>query len=94
MRRERTHAALRQKPCRLARRGGEGDNTPMQIQLNGEPRAIAAQTTVLQLVQAEGLGERRVAVEVNGEIVPRGRHGEHALSEGDRVEIVHALGGG
>jgi sulfur carrier protein len=71
-----------------------GDNTRMQIQLNGEPRAIAAQTTVLQLVQAEGLGERRVAVEVNGEIVPRGRHGEHALSDGDRVEIVHALGGG
>ena len=71
-----------------------GDNTPMQIQLNGEPRAIAAQTTVLQLVQGEGLGERRVAVEVNGEIVPRGRHGEHALVEGDRVEIVHALGGG
>ena len=71
-----------------------GDNTRMQIHLNGEPRAIAAQTTVLELVKAEGLADRRVAVEVNGEIVPRGRHGERALSEGDRVEIVHALGGG
>jgi sulfur carrier protein len=50
--------------------------------------------TVLQLLQAEGLGERRVAVEINGEIVPRSRHGEHALGEGDRIEIVHALGGG
>lgn len=66
----------------------------MQIHLNGEPRAIAADTTVLQLLQAEGLGERRVAVEVNGEIIPRSRHGGHSLSEGDRVEIVHALGGG
>jgi sulfur carrier protein len=66
----------------------------MQILLNGEPRAIAEQTTVGQLLQAEGLGDRRVAVEVNGDIVPRGRHGEHALADGDRVEIVHALGGG
>ncbi len=66
----------------------------MQILLNGEPRAIAADTTVLQLLQSEGLGERRVAVEINSEIIPRGRHGEHSLAEGDRVEIVHALGGG
>ncbi|HEY0504610.1 MAG TPA: sulfur carrier protein ThiS [Lysobacter sp.] len=66
----------------------------MQILLNGEPRAIAADTTVLQLLQAEGLGERRVAVEVNSEIIPRSRHGQHALADGDRVEIVHALGGG
>jgi len=35
-----------------------------------------------------------VAVEVNGEIVPRGRHAEHRLQPGDRIEIVHALGGG
>jgi sulfur carrier protein len=35
-----------------------------------------------------------VAVEVNGEIVPRGVHATHALAEGDRVEVVHALGGG
>lgn len=66
----------------------------MDILLNGEPRAIAAHTTIAQLLQAEGLGERRVAVEVNGEIVPRGRHGERPLAEGDRIEIVHALGGG
>ncbi|GAA5078414.1 hypothetical protein GCM10025759_25540 [Lysobacter panacisoli] len=66
----------------------------MDIVLNGEPRAIAANTTVAQLLQAEGLGERRVAVEVNNQIVPRSRHVEHPLVEGDRVEIVHALGGG
>ena len=50
--------------------------------------------TVSDLLQSEGLAERRVAVEVNGAIVPRGAHATHALAEGDRVEVVHALGGG
>ncbi|HEV8694551.1 MAG TPA: sulfur carrier protein ThiS [Lysobacter sp.] len=66
----------------------------MDIVLNGEPRSLAAAVTVLELLRTEGLGDRRVAVEVNGEIVPRSRHSEHALAAGDRVEIVHALGGG
>ena len=66
----------------------------MDITLNGEPRMLATSTTVATLLQAEGLGERRVAVEVNGTIVPRSRHGEHPLADGDKVEIVHALGGG
>jgi sulfur carrier protein len=46
------------------------------------------------LLTEEGLAERRVAVEVNGEIVPRSQHGDHQLKDGDVVEIVHALGGG
>ncbi|MBN7136007.1 thiamine biosynthesis protein ThiS [Lysobacter enzymogenes] len=66
----------------------------MNILLNGEARALTAPITVDQLLAAEGLGERRVAVEINGEIVPRGRHALTALAEGDKVEIVHALGGG
>lgn len=66
----------------------------MEIVLNGEPRVLAAVLTVLELLQAEGLGERRVAVEVNGEIVPRSRLDQHLLRPGDRIEIVHALGGG
>ncbi|KGM55257.1 thiamine biosynthesis protein ThiS [Lysobacter daejeonensis GH1-9] len=66
----------------------------MDILLNGEPRALTAPASVLQLLQAEGLENRRVAVEVNGEIVPRSRHAEWTLATGDRVEIVHALGGG
>ena len=66
----------------------------MDFLLNGEPRTVAAPASVQQLLQAEGLQERRVAVEVNGEIVPRSRHAEWALVAGDRVEIVHALGGG
>ena len=74
--------------------GGNGDNGRMDIQLNGEPREIPGQATLATLLEHEGLAERRVAVEVNGEIVPRGRHATHVLQPGDTVEIVHALGGG
>ncbi|MDH5822836.1 sulfur carrier protein ThiS [Luteimonas sp. RD2P54] len=66
----------------------------MDIILNGDPLALPGPCTIAELLQAQGLGGRRVAVEVNGEIVPRGRHEAHPLQAGDRVEIVHALGGG
>lgn len=71
-----------------------GDNAGMEIILNGERRKVDDALTVLQLLQGEGLAERRVAVEVNGAIVPRSRHGKQPLAAGDRIEIVHALGGG
>ena len=71
------------------------DNGGMEIQLNGQPVALSdGVATIATLLEREGLAQRRVAVEVNGRIVPRGRHGEHVLQPGDRVEIVHALGGG
>ena len=66
----------------------------MDIRLNGAHFALPAGSTSSDLLVAQGLADRRVAVEVNGEIVPRGRHAEHALADGDVVEIVHALGGG
>ena len=66
----------------------------MDITLNGKARALDAACTIAALLEMEGLAQRRVAVEVNGEIIPRGRHVEHALADGDRVEIGHALGGG
>ncbi|MEO6104681.1 MAG: sulfur carrier protein ThiS [Pseudoxanthomonas sp.] len=66
----------------------------MQIQLNGEARQSSPDTTITSLLEAEGLAGRRVAVEVNGEIVPRGQHATRRLHDGDCVEIVHALGGG
>ena len=78
----------------MADRCAIGDNDAMEIVLNGKSLAVDANLTVAALLEAQGLGERRVAVEVNGEIVPRGRHGGHALAAGDQVEIVHALGGG
>lgn len=64
------------------------------IHLNGEPRQLPRGTDISALLDREGLATRRVAVEVNGSIVPRGAHAGHALRDGDRVEIVHALGGG
>ncbi len=66
----------------------------MNIIFNGEPRPLAALTTLVDLLQAEGLAERRVAVELNGEIVPRSQHADQILADGDKVEVVHALGGG
>ena len=66
----------------------------MHIDLKGQPHECAATTTVAGLLAHTGYGERRVAVEVNREIVPRSRHAQHELREGDRVEIVQAIGGG
>lgn len=70
------------------------ETAPMTIVLNGSPRAVPVACTIAGLLREAGHGERRVAVEVNGEIVPRSAHAGHALAEGDRVEIVQALGGG
>jgi sulfur carrier protein ThiS len=66
----------------------------MQITLNGEARDCAPGTSVSSLLDAAGYAGKRVAVEVNLEIVPRSAHASHLLAEGDKVEIVHAIGGG
>ena len=66
----------------------------MQIQLNGTAREVAEDTTLAALIGTLELGNRRVAVEVNEELVPRTQHQEHRLRPGDRVEIVQAIGGG
>lgn len=66
----------------------------MQIQLNGQTCECKPGTTVAALLDQTGHGGRRVAVEVNREIVSRSRHTDHVLHEGDRVEIVQAIGGG
>ncbi|CBA16742.1 sulfur carrier protein ThiS [Xanthomonas albilineans] len=66
----------------------------MHIELNGRQRTLSPGSTVATLLSEENLAQRRVAVEVNGTIVSRGAHADHVLHDGDRVEIVHALGGG
>lgn len=66
----------------------------MDIQLNGERTEVADHITLARMLADCGYAERRVAVEVNREIVPRSRHAELRLAPGDRVEIVHAIGGG
>jgi len=70
------------------------ENARMDLQLNGAARTFDARCTVADLLAREDLTERRVAVEVNGTIVPRSAHATHGLNDGDRIEIVHALGGG
>lgn len=64
------------------------------ITLNGEPHRIAPATTVAALLDSLGHSRRRVAIERNGEIVPRGLHPVTPLIDGDRIEIVVAVGGG
>lgn len=66
----------------------------MNIFLNGESRVIEDGATVAALIEQLGLIGQRLAVEVNGEIVPRGEHPSHILHEGDKVEVVRAIGGG
>ncbi|MGI3778269.1 MAG: sulfur carrier protein ThiS [Janthinobacterium lividum] len=67
---------------------------PITITLNGEPRALDGPVTVAGLVRALSLDGRKIAVERNREIVPRGRYDAVELGQGDRLEIVHFIGGG
>ena len=66
----------------------------MDILLNGQPRTLDEGTSLHDLLVAEGLHERRLAIEVNLEIIPRAQHADYRLKPGDRVEIVQAIGGG
>jgi sulfur carrier protein len=64
------------------------------IIVNGETRDVAPGATLAALLAAIGLDLRKVAVERNEEIVPRSSYAEVALAPGDRLEIVHFIGGG
>jgi sulfur carrier protein len=64
-----------------------------RIQVNGENRAVSA-ATILALVKELGLDVRKVAVEINREIVPRSLHATTVLNDGDQVELVQFVGGG
>ena len=66
----------------------------MRILLNGQSRAVEPGTTLAVLVASLDLGGRRMAVEINEEVIPRSEYADLVLGEGDRVEIVHAVGGG
>ncbi|KAA1175645.1 sulfur carrier protein ThiS [Marinobacter salinexigens] len=66
----------------------------MQVQVNGEAMELPSGATVTTLIDQMALAGKRLAVEVNEDIVPRSQHPGFALNEGDRVEVVHAIGGG
>ena len=66
----------------------------MNITVNGTTTRVDDAAPMSALVQQLGLVGRRIAVEVNEELIPRSGFNEHCLNEGDRVEIIHAVGGG
>ena len=66
----------------------------MQILVNGQPRDAAPRLALPRLIEELKLGDRRVAVELNGAIVPRSAWPATLLADGDKLEIVHAIGGG
>ena len=66
----------------------------MEIFVNGQPQTVAEGYTSAQLVADMDLVGKRVAMEVNQEIVPRSNYATQVLNDGDRVEVVHAVGGG
>lgn len=67
---------------------------PMRITVNGEERKVAPDTTVAQLLERLEIVGGRIAVERNLEIVPHSSFGALHLREGDKLEIVHFVGGG
>lgn len=66
----------------------------IEIHVNGQPRAVAADSTVAMLLQTLELDPRTLAVERNLELVPRGLHAVTPLMAGDRLEVVTLVGGG
>lgn len=66
----------------------------MRLTINGEVRDLATAATVQQLLAALELDARKIAIELNREIVPRSAYDQTALNDGDKVEIVHFIGGG
>jgi thiamine biosynthesis protein ThiS len=66
----------------------------MRLVINGEARELDGAADLAGLVAGLGLDPRKVAVERNLEIVPRSLYGATALLDGDRIEIVHFIGGG
>jgi len=66
----------------------------VQVTVNGESASLPAGTTVADLLAARGASNKPCAVEINRDIVPRSQHAEHALHDGDAVEIVSFVGGG
>lgn len=66
----------------------------MHLTVNGEARELPPASTLEQLIATLALAGRRLAVERNGEIVPRSRYAATVLQAGDRLEIVQAIGGG
>jgi sulfur carrier protein len=69
-------------------------NNVLDVIVNGESRTLPGPVTVKELIQDMDLQDRRIAIEINGEIVPASQHSNAHISDGDHIEIVGAIGGG
>lgn len=79
---------------RRMRRQASPTSFPMQLIVNGSTLDLPDSSRIADVIERLGLGARRTAVEINGAIVPRSLHADTVLRDGDRVEIVQAIGGG
>ena len=66
----------------------------IQIILNGKPYNIKEKTNIISLLETLSLSEKKVAIEINEEVIPRNNYDKKILLAKDRVEIVHFIGGG
>ncbi len=71
-----------------------GYNSGMNILLNGSTHTLSAPGSIADLIEQLGYTGKRIAVERNGDIVPRSLYTQTALQDGDQIEIVVAVGGG
>jgi sulfur carrier protein len=83
-----------QAPAELSPQRRADNFAGVLVMVNDEPRTLEPGASVADLVHTLGLGPRRIAVEVNRELVPRATYAATALRDGDQVEIVHFVGGG
>lgn len=72
----------------------ERPDSTLEFALNGEPRTAPAPLRVAELLERFGLRDGRVAVAINAVVVPRSRFDQVEIRSGDRVEVIHAVGGG
>ena len=66
----------------------------MNIILNGEAKQLDDNTYLNQLIEQLNIEGKRIAVEINQEIMPKSEHATYKIKDGDNIEIVHAIGGG
>lgn len=78
----------------LSDNGGVNEQRIIQITVNGEAHRLATGSKVTDLVSKLQLAEKRLAIELNLNILPRAKWAETALNDGDKLEIVHFVGGG
>ncbi len=90
----RPYARALPNPEALAPRPVKVEISNVVLTVNGEARSFETLSHLVDLVSALGLDGRKVAIERNLEIVPRSAYGKTKLSDGDRIEIVHFIGGG